>query len=138
MSDPFVFSNGQMAYNAQDLIELCRQFPNDSANYLLRGDFEKWLAYIGETQFAQFARETREASMAEDRKIAAFTAKCQTVAKQPNIEATSVSATNETNTEPENKESSKVSLLAIFSQFLHNILSNRDTKDKEDVPIRQE
>ncbi len=138
MSEPFVFSNGQIAYNAQDLLELCRQFPDDSSNYLLRGDFEKWLAYIGETQFAQFARETREAVMEESQKLAAFTAKCQSIAKQPNIEASPTQPTDETSTAKQNTESSKVSLLAIFSQFLYNLLSNRGRKNKEEVPIQQE
>jgi hypothetical protein len=138
MSEPFVYSNGQVAYNAQDLIELCRQFPDESSNYLLRGDFEKWLTYIGETKFAQFARETSEAIMDESQKIAAFTAKCQSIAKQPNIEATPPQPSGQTNTAKNKTKSSKVSLLAIFSQFLYNLLSNRGRKNKEDVPIQQE
>ena len=135
MTDPFVFSNGQVAYNAQDLIELCHKFSDDSANYLLRGDFEKWLAYIGEPQFAQFASETREAAMDDSKKLSAFTAKCQTVAKQPNIESSQASKSDTTE---KSSESPKVSLLAIFSQFLHNLLSNRGRKNQNEVPIQQE
>jgi hypothetical protein len=133
MSEPFVFFNGQVAYNFPDLLELCRQFPIESSNYLLRGDFEQWLAYIGESKFAQLARETREAMIDDNQKLSAFTAKCDFIAKQPNIEATSPQSTAKNTT-----ESSKVSLLAIFSQFLHNILSNRGRKNKKEVPIRQE
>ena len=135
MAEPFVFSNGQVAYNAKDLIELCRKFPDDSTNYLLRGDFEKWLAYIGETQFAQFATEAREASMDDSQKLSAFTAKCQTVAKQPNIEAAEVSTDNSSE---KSSDSPKVSLLAVFSQFLHNLFNNRGRKNQNEVPIRQE
>ena len=135
MSDPFVFSNGQVAYNAQDLIELCSKFPDDSANYLLRGDFEKWLAYIGEPQFAQFATETREASMDESQKLTAFTVKCQTLTKQLNIKSNQANISNNTEKNP---ESSKVSLLAVFSQFIYNLLNNRGRKNKNEVAIRQE
>ena len=138
MSEPFVFSNGQVVYNAQDLIELCRQFPDESSNYLLKGDFEKWLAYIGQAKFAQFARETREAVMDESQKLSAFTAQCQSIAKQPKIEATPPHSNSETNIAKNSTKSSKVSLLAIFAQFLYNILSNRGRKNKQEVPIQQE
>ncbi|MGF1538891.1 MAG: hypothetical protein ACFCU5_00330, partial [Pleurocapsa sp.] len=129
---------GQVAYNVQDLIELCRQFPDESSNYLLRGDFEKWLAYIGEAKFAQFAKESREAVMDESQKLSAFTAKYQSIAKQPNLETTPTQTTGETNAAKNKTKSSKVSWLAIFSQFLYNILSNRGKKNKEEVPIQQE
>ncbi len=137
MTEPFVFSNGQVAYNAQDLIELCRKFPDDSANYLLRGDFEKWLVYIGETKLAQLAIDSREASMQESQKLSAFTAKCQTVDQQPNIKPSQVKSTDNTDTAQKSTASPKVSLLAIFSQFLYNLLNNRGRKEQDELPVRQ-
>jgi hypothetical protein len=77
MAEPFIFANGQVAYNSEDLIKLCQQFPDDSVNYLLREDFEKWLSYIGAKNIAQFATEARQASIANEQKLSSFIAKSQ-------------------------------------------------------------
>ena len=138
MSEPFVFSNGQVAYNAEYLIELCHKFPDDSSNYLLKGDFEKWLAYIGETKFAQLARDSREALMDDSQKLSAFIAKCQTVEKQPNIEPSQVKSSDKVDNAKKSPKSGKVSLLAIFSQFIYNLFSSRGRKKQDELPIRQE
>ncbi len=77
MSEPFIFANGQVANDAEDLIKLCREFPDDSLNYLIREDFEKWLSYIGATKFAEYAKEARQASVADTQKLELFIAKSQ-------------------------------------------------------------
>ena len=77
MSEPFLFGNGQAAYSAEDLIKLCRQFPEDSRNYLMREDFEKWLAYIGANKVAEFATEARQAAVGEEQKLDLFLSKTQ-------------------------------------------------------------
>jgi hypothetical protein len=75
MSEPFIFANGQIANNPEDLIKLCQQFPDDSVDYLLREDFEKWLSYIGANNIAQYAIEARQASVEDRQKLNSFIAK---------------------------------------------------------------
>jgi hypothetical protein len=77
MAEPFIFANGQIAHNPEDLIKLCQQFPDDGVNYLLREDFEKWLSYIGANSIAQYATEARQASLANEQKLSSFIAKFQ-------------------------------------------------------------
>ena len=47
MNQPFYFPDGRLANNADDLLELCQQYPDEATDYLVREDLEKWLAYIG-------------------------------------------------------------------------------------------
>lgn len=77
MAEPFVFANGQVAYNPEDLIKLCQQFPNDSVDYLIREDFEKWLSYIGASKVAQYAAEARSSAIDNEQKLSSFIAKFQ-------------------------------------------------------------
>lgn len=78
MAEPFIFANGQVAHNPEDLIKLCQQFPDDSVNYLLREDFEKWLSYIGANNIAQYAIEARQDAVANEQKLNSFLTKIQT------------------------------------------------------------
>ena len=86
MAEPFIYSNGQLAYNAEDLIKLCRQFPDDSFGYLMREDFEKWLSYIGANQIAQYATEARQNSVSDEQKLDLFITKSQTKPKSANTQ----------------------------------------------------
>lgn len=72
MNEPFYFANGQTAHSADDLIELCRQFPTESSQHLIQEDFEKWLAYIGETKLAQLATEARQTNLDNRQKLTEF------------------------------------------------------------------
>lgn len=92
MAEPFIFANGKIAHNPEDLIKLCQQFPDDSVNYLLREDFEKWLSYIGANKVAQYAIEARQASVANEQKLSSFIAKFQTKSTSEAIPKTSQSA----------------------------------------------
>lgn len=150
MTEPFQFSNGQSARNGEDLVKLCQQFPDDAINYLVREDFEKWLTYIGETQFAQCAATARKIDSSDRQKLATFLNQCQTAAATPKAASAPSSAppatsavktlasTNsensdkvaETSTAAESSdESPKVSLFAIISQLIYNILSRKGRKN---------
>ena len=90
MTEPFIFSNGQIAHNAEDLIKLCQQFPDNSVGYLIREDFEKWLSYIGANKIAQYATEARQYSISDERKLDLFITKSQTkpeIETKPELEA---------------------------------------------------
>ena len=69
MSEPFVFNNGRVANNAEDLIALCREFPGESIGYLIEEDFEKWLSHIGANEMAQYAIEARQAEVGDAQKL---------------------------------------------------------------------
>lgn len=79
MTQPFQFPNGQLAYNADDLIALCQQFPDDGTNYLVREDLEKWLAYIGKNEIAQCATSARQTGFTDRQKLENFLHKCHSL-----------------------------------------------------------
>lgn len=76
MTNPFQFPNGQLAHSAEDLLELCQQFPDDGVNYLIREDLEKWLAYIGKEDIAQCAANARQTPLDDRQKLEEFLNKC--------------------------------------------------------------
>ena len=76
MTQPFYFSNGQLAHNADDLLQLCQQFPDDGTNYLVREDLEKWLSYIGKDGIAQCATNARQTALEDSQKLGEFFNKC--------------------------------------------------------------
>ncbi len=76
MTQPFQFSNGQLAHNADDLLQLCQQFPDDGTNYLVREDLEKWLSYIGKDDIAQCATNARQTALEDRQKLEEFLDKC--------------------------------------------------------------
>ena len=76
MTNPFQFPNGQLAYSAEDLLELCQQFPDDGVNYLVREDLEKWLSYIGKEDIAQCAANARQTPLEDRQKLEEFLNKC--------------------------------------------------------------
>lgn len=164
MTEPFQFSNGQLARNGEDLIKLCQQFPDDATNYLVGEDFEKWLIYIGENQFAQCAATARQSDADIRQKLETFVNRCQaSVATPPPPVTTTTSPSDSTNSEANNEvaetspatssinatdgpqtppaetapESPKVSLLAIISQFIYNILSNRGRANPDSLKRRE-
>ena len=77
MTEPFKFSDGQLAYTAEELISLCQKSPAESLDYLMREDFEKWLDYIGKSDLAAKARQIRQASLADGDRIKQFISQCQ-------------------------------------------------------------
>lgn len=84
MTQPFQFANGQLAHNAEDLLELCKQFPDDGTNYLVREDIEKWLAYIGKEDIAQCATSARQTAQGDRQKLDEFLAKCHALSSPEN------------------------------------------------------
>ena len=79
MTEPFKFSDGQLAYTVEELISLCQKFPSESLEYLMREDFEKWLDYIGKSDVAAKARQIRQASLSDSDRIKQFITQCQGV-----------------------------------------------------------
>ncbi|MEL4898131.1 phycobilisome linker polypeptide [Crocosphaera sp. Alani8] len=79
MAEPFYFSNNHLAKNVEDLVLLCEQFPEEGLEYLIRGDFEKWLDYIGEQKFSVIAKKARSVvSLSQDSDpLQFFIANCQ-------------------------------------------------------------
>ena len=72
MTQPFYFPDGRLANNADDLFELSQQYPDDATNYLVRGDLENWLAYIGSYELAECATNARQAELEDRQKLEEF------------------------------------------------------------------
>ncbi len=72
MPEPFRFSSGHVAYTVEDLIGVCHQSPQEVIHYLKRGDFENWLAYIGETEIAKKVEGVRKLSVTEEEQLKQF------------------------------------------------------------------
>ena len=72
MTQPFYFPDGRSANNADDLFELCQQYPDDATNYLVRGDLENWLAYIGSYELAECATNARQTELSDRQKLEEF------------------------------------------------------------------
>ncbi len=72
MPEPFRFSSGHVAYTVADLIGVCNQSPQEIIYHLKSGDFEKWLAYIGEGEIAQKVEELRKILVIEEEQLKQF------------------------------------------------------------------
>jgi hypothetical protein len=79
MTQPFHFSDGQVANDAKDLLELCQQYPEDATGFLVRQDLEKWLAYIGSHDVAECAANARQIDVSDRQKLADFLNKCHSL-----------------------------------------------------------
>ena len=79
MTEPFKFSDGQLAYTAEELFSFCQESPAKSLEYLMREDFEKWLDYIGKSDLAAKARQIRQASLSDSDRIKQFITQCQSI-----------------------------------------------------------
>ena len=76
MTQPFHFSNGQAANNVQDLMALCKQYPDEARGYLVRQDLESWLTYIGNNDFAECAANARQIDAEDRQKLEEFLNRC--------------------------------------------------------------
>ena len=68
-----------MANNAQDLLQLCEQYPDEATGYLVRQDLEKWLAYIGNYDVAECAANARQIDTGDRQKLEEFLNKCHSL-----------------------------------------------------------
>ncbi len=100
MTEPFYFADDQLAYSAEDLLELCRKFPDDGSNYLVREDLEKWLTYIGKEDIAQCAASARQTALDSRQKLDEFLAKCHALSS---VDAESASEAVQSTTVEETK-----------------------------------
>ena len=85
MTEPFKFSSGQLAYTAEDLIKLCGEFPDESLEFLMREDFEKWLDYINKPDVAAIVRQIRQDSLPGGDRINALINQYQNIFITPKI-----------------------------------------------------
>ncbi|MEN9869878.1 MAG: hypothetical protein RLZZ171_861 [Cyanobacteriota bacterium] len=84
MTEPFHFPDGRVANNAEDLLKLCEQYPDDATSFLVRQDLEKWLAYIGDYDIAECAANARQIELGDRQKLEDFLNKCHSLtAPQP-------------------------------------------------------
>ena len=96
MNQPFNFPNGK-ANNAQDLLDLCKQYPDDAIAYLLKKDLELWLAYIGDNDFAECAANARQIDAEDRQKLEEFLNRCHSLTA-PKPEPATVTETKTENT----------------------------------------
>lgn len=82
INQPFHFPNGQEANNAQDLLELCKQYPDDATGFLVRQDLEKWLAYIGSYDAAECAATARQIDVEDRQKLEEFLNRCHSLTRE--------------------------------------------------------
>ncbi|MBW4536132.1 MAG: hypothetical protein KME09_19530 [Pleurocapsa minor HA4230-MV1] len=99
MTEPFHFPDGRVANNAEDLLKLCEQYPDDATSFLVRQDLEKWLAYIGDYDIAECAANARQIELGDRQKLEDFLNKCHSLTAPEPVP----SAVTETNIE-ENEE----------------------------------
>jgi ATP phosphoribosyltransferase regulatory subunit HisZ len=79
MTEPFHFPDGRVANNAEDLLKLCEQYPDDATGFLVRQDLEKWLAYIGDYDIAECAANARQIELGDRQKLEDFLNKCHSL-----------------------------------------------------------
>ena len=107
MPEPFRFSSGHLAHTVADLIGVCHQSPQEVISYLKSGDFEKWLAYIGETEISKKVEELRKILFIEEEQLKQFiqvlqppeTSATETIETEQSLETPETSAIETTETE---------------------------------------
>ena len=97
MPEPFRFSSGHLAHTVADLIGVCHQSPQEVISYLKSGDFEKWLAYIGETEISKKVEELRKILFIEEEQLKQFIQ----VLQPPETSATETTETEQSLETPE-------------------------------------
>ncbi len=131
MTQPFQFSNGQLAHNADDLLQLCQQFPDDGTNYLVREDLEKWLSYIGKDDIAQCATNARQTALEDRQKLEEFLDKCHALSSSA-IEHSA----SETSTDSEEvaKETNVAEVKSEATSKPQQVDAVKGSKNKEQEP----
>ena len=119
MPEPFRFSSGHLAHTVADLIGVCHQSPQEVISYLKSGDFEKWLAYIGETEISKKVEELRKILFIEEEQLKQFiqvlqppeTSATETIETEQSLETSETSAIETPETSEvaeESKEAEKI------------------------------
>ena len=105
MTEPFNFPDGRMANNAEDLLELCEQYPDEATGFLIGQDLEKWLAYIGSYEVAECAANARQSDTGDRQKLEDFLNRCHSLTEPKPVPAAVVEPNIEDNmTLPESGE----------------------------------
>ena len=87
MNQPFNFPDGRVANNAEDLLELCEQYPDDATGFLVKQDLEKWLAYIGNYEAAECAANARQIDTGDRQKLDEFLSRYHSLKTQQVVPA---------------------------------------------------
>lgn len=103
MTQPFYFPDGRLANNANDLLELCKQYPDDATDFLVREDLEKWLAYIGSHDVAACATNARQTDLGDRQKLEEFLTRCHAL----NVEKLVIDPETSETSEKDNKSVSE-------------------------------
>ena len=105
MTEPFNFPDGRMANNAEDLLELCEQYPDEATGFLIGQELEKWLAYIGSYEVAECAANARQSDTGDRQKLEDFLNRCHSLTEPKPVPAAVVEPNIEDNmTLPESGE----------------------------------
>ena len=105
MTEPFNFPDGRMANNAEDLLELCEQYPDVATSFLVQQDLERWLAYIGSYDIAECATNARQIDTGDREKLEEFLNRCHSLSEPQPVPAAVVEPNIEDNmTPPESGE----------------------------------
>jgi hypothetical protein len=78
----FVFRNGHVAGTLEELLDLCRQYPEDGLYHLREGHFESWFKYVGLVDWYFYADAASHIRTSSTQKTApeqmeAFIAQCK-------------------------------------------------------------
>ena len=110
MTEPFHFPDGRVANNAEDLLKLCEQYPDDATSFLVRQDLEKWLAYIGDYDIAECAANARQIELGDRQKLEDFLNKCHSLTSPQAVAPDSPELNLEEATEETTEESPMASV----------------------------
>ena len=123
MTEPFKFSDGQLAYTAEELISLCQKSPDESCEYLMKQDFEKWLNYINKPDLAAQAAQIRQASLPNNARIKQFISQCQS------ISVSTPKSSKTANAAPASTKSKKANPLG---SFLKNLFGKKPVTSNQE------
>jgi hypothetical protein len=101
MSEPFKFSNGELAYKLQDLAEIAQKSPNEFLESFNQGYLENWLSYIGEAPIAEKSATIRQSDISDEAKLQEFLLICQPVTEKAPQPTTTPEAPAKTVSTPE-------------------------------------
>ena len=134
MPEPFRFSSGHLAHTVADLIGVCHQSPQEVISYLKSGDFEKWLAYIGETEISKKVEELRKILFIEEEQLKQFIQ----VLQPPETSATETIETEQSLETPETEQSLETSeTSAIETPETSEVAEESKEAEKVIAPINE-
>ena len=133
MTQPFHFPDGRLANNADDLLELCQQYPDEGTNFLVRHDLENWLAYIGNYDLAECATNARQSDLEDRQKLEDFLNKSHSLTQDKAVPAAVTTAQSQNVTSTESPSISSPEETANSSAATETIDETKDLAAVESV-----